>query len=651
MTSFPLLFSPFTLRGLEIRNRIFSTGHGTMLAEGGTAGADLIAYHEARAKGGAGLIVTEATLVHDSAVYDDGLLQVKNDKSLPGLAKLTDAVHKHGCKVFGQLFHPGREVLHAPDGIGPVAYSASATPNERFHIMPREMPVDLIHEVVEAYGAGGARMRKAGYDGIEVVASQGYLPAQFLSPRVNRRGDAYGGSLENRLRFLREIGEAVRGALDDDAILGFRISGDEMGPEGLQPDEAFEILDGLVDGPWDYFNVIAGSSATLGGSVHIVPPMNMEPGYVAPFAAAVKEKTGKPVFVAGRINQPQVAEQILEGSSADMIGMTRAMIADPEMANKAREGRIDDIRACVGCNQSCIGRILVGYGVSCVQHPESGREVRYGSRAPAGEVRHVLVAGGGPAGMKAAAVAAERGHRVTLCEAGPRLGGQVLLAQLLPGRAEFGGIATNLAREMELTGVTVRLNTPVDRALVEAEAPDVVLVATGARQHRPPIEGEEDAHIVDAWSVIRDEANVGAKVVIADWRCDWIGMGLAEKLARAGSHVRLAVNGYMPGQTIQQYVRDRWLGELHDLGVEVIPLARLFGVDGDSVYLQHTTAGSPIICEDVETLVTALGHESVDALADELKGWSGNVLRIGDAAAARTVEEAVLDGLEAGNTV
>jgi len=249
-------------------------------------------------------------------------------------------------------------------------------------------------------------MRRAGYDGIEVIASQGYLPAQFLSPRVNQRTDRYGGSLENRLRFLREIGEAVRGALDDDAILGFRISGDEMGPEGLQPDETFVILDGLKDGPWDYFNVIAGSSATLGGSVHIVPPMNIEPGYVAPFAAAVKERTGKPIFVAGRINQPQVAEKVLEGGGADMIGMTRAMIADPDMATKAHEGRIDDIRACVGCNQSCIGRILVGYGVSCVQHPESGREVRYGTRRSVETPRHVLIAGGGPAGMKAAAVAA-----------------------------------------------------------------------------------------------------------------------------------------------------------------------------------------------------------------------------------------------------
>jgi 2,4-dienoyl-CoA reductase-like NADH-dependent reductase (Old Yellow Enzyme family) len=650
--SFPNLFSPLRIRGVEIRNRIFSTGHGTFLAEDEAPGDAMIAYHEARARGGAGLIITEATVVHESAAYSDGILQVRNDDSGPGLRRLTDAVHRHDCRIFGQLFHPGREVLHTTDGTAPVPYSASATANERFHIMPREMPVSLVTEVIEAYGAGAGRMINAGYDGVEVIASQGYLPAQFLSPRVNRRTDDYGGSFENRMRLLREIGDAVRAVLPDDRVAGLRISGDEIGPEGLQPDETLEIIEALgADGVFDYVNVIAGSSATLGGSVHIVPPMNIDPGYVAPFAQAVKERVDMPVFVAGRINQPQKAEAIISSGQADMCGMTRAMIADPEMANKADAGRTDDIRACIACNQACIGHILEGFGLSCLQYPETGRELEYGTRIPAAPARKVLVAGGGPAGMKAAAVAAERGHDVTLYEGDARLGGQVLLAQLLPGRAEFGGLVTNLAREMELAGVRVVLNTKVDRALVEAEAPDVVIIATGATVNRPPIEGADEAHVVDSWSVIRDEANVGADVVIADWRCDWIGLGLAEKLATAGSRVRLAVNGYMPGQTIQQYVRDRWLGDLHKLGVEIIPLARLYGVDSDTAYFQHTTSGEAIICEGMETLVYSLGHESVDSLGDALADWSGETRMIGDAMVARTAEEAVFEGLKAGVAV
>ena len=650
--SFPHLFTPLRIRGVEIRNRILSTGHGTFLAEHGAPGDRMIAYHEARARGGAGLIVTEATVVHQSAAYSDGILQVRDEASGPGLRRLADAVKRHGCAIFGQLFHPGREVLHTVDGTAPVAYSASSMPNERFHIMPREMPPGLIAEVVEAYGKGAERMMRAGYDGVEVIASQGYLPAQFLSPRVNLRGDRYGGGFENRLRLLREIAEAVRANLPDDKVLGLRISGDEMGPEGLQPDETLDIIAAIAgDGAFDYVNVIAGSSATLGGSVHIVPPMNIEPGYVAPFAAAVKQRVELPVFVAGRINQPQMAEQIIAAGQADMCGMTRAMIADPEIANKAREGRVDDIRACIACNQACIGHILEGHGLSCIQHPETGRELEFGARVPAERPLKVLVAGGGPAGMKAAAVAAERGHRVTLYESAARLGGQVLLAQLLPGRAEFGGLVTNLAHEMELAGVRVVTNTPVTRELVEAEAPDVVVVATGARVRRPAIEGEDEAHVVDAWSVIRDQANVGADVVIADWRCDWIGLGLAEKLARAGSRVRLVVNGYMAGQTIQQYVRDRWLGELHRLGVEIIPMARLFGVDADTVYFQHTTSAEPIICAGMETLVLSQGHESVDRLADELADWPGAVHRIGDASAPRTAEEAVLDGLRVASRI
>ena len=282
------------------------------------------------------------------------------------------------------------------------------------------------------------------------------------------------------------------------------------------------------------------------------------------------------MFVAGRFNQPQNAERMLGAGDADMCAMTRALICDPEMPSKTESGRLDDVRACIGCNQACIGHILLGYPVSCIQHPETGRELQYGTREPAREPRKILVAGGGPAGMKVAAVAAERGHQVTLYERSPQLGGQTLLAQLLPRRAEFGGIVTNLAREVELAGVEVVKNTAVTRELVDVQIPDAVVLATGASPYRPPIEGAEEAHVVDAWQVIRGEANVGSSVVIADWRCDWVGMGLAEKLARDGCRVRLCVNGNFAGQMIQQYVRDTWLGALHELGIEVIPMARLF---------------------------------------------------------------------------
>ena len=292
--------------------------------------------------------------------------------------------------------------------------------------------------------------------------------------------------------------------------------------------------------------------------------------------------------------------------------------------------------------------MLTGYSVSCIQHPESGRELEFGTLRPAATPRRVLVAGGGPGGMKAAAVAAARGHEVTLYERAGQLGGQALLTQLLPGRAEFGGIVTNLTREMELAGVEVVRNTAVTAGLVAREAPDAIVLATGAVPYRPTIEGEEEAHIVDAWQVIRGEANVGASVAIADWRCDWVGLGLAEKLARDGCRVRLYANGNMPGQTIQQYVRDRWLGELHKLGVEITPLARLYGADGDTAYFEHTTSGEPIVCEGVETLVLALGHQADDDLEQALADFEGETIPIGDCLAPRTAEEAVLEGLRAG---
>jgi len=647
---FPNLFAPLTLRGCRIKNRIFSTGHDTSVPTDGTVNDALIAYHEARARGGAGLIVVQVSGVHDTARYTTHILMATDDDCIPGYRRLVEACHAENCKVFVQLFHPGREIMESQDGCLPVAYAPSVSPSERFHVIPRAMPRDMIAEVVSGYGDAARRIAEAGADGVEIVASHGYLPAQFLNPRVNRRDDDYGGSEDNRLRFLREVIADIREKSGDELVVGMRISGDEKDPEGLTDMESLGACETLQS-DLDYLNVIAGTSASVGGAVHIVPPMIIENAYVAPFAAAVRQKVSIPVFVAGRINQPQIAEQVLSSGQADMCGMTRAMICDPEMPVKTESGRLDDVRVCIGCNQACIGHFHLGYPISCIQHPETGRELRYGSRRLAARKRRVLVAGGGPGGMKAAAVAAERGHEVKLYEAGTRLGGQALLAQLLPGRAEFGGIVTNLQREIELAGVEVIIGAAVDKDLVAEVAPDAVVVATGGQPRWPEVEGIDEAHVVDAWQILKDQANVGGSVVVADWRCDWVGLGIAEKLARNGCHVRLAVNGLMAGQHIPNYVRDSWVGILHKLGVEIVPYARLFGVDRETVYCQHTASGDPLIFEGTDTLVLCQGHEPDTTLAEALINWNGEVHLIGDCLAPRTAEEAVFEGLKAGSEI
>jgi 2,4-dienoyl-CoA reductase-like NADH-dependent reductase (Old Yellow Enzyme family) len=650
MTDSPaMLFSPFTIGATRFRNRIFSSGHMTVLLENGRPGAAMAAYHGARARGGAGLVILEAARPHPSGSGSRPAIRAYEDSCIEGYRLIAEACQPHGCRVFGQLSHPGREMSHAADGTRAVAHAPSPVANERFHVMPRAMPSSLIGEIVAGFGAAAGRMRAAGLDGVEVVASHGYLLAQFLNPRVNLRVDGYGGSFDGRLRLLREVLAAVRAGAGPGMVVGLRISGDEMEHDGLEPAEVLEVAGALAEeGAIDCVNVTAGSSAGLAGSVHIVPPMAVETAYTAPFAAAMKARVDVPVLVTGRINQPQIAEGVLRAGQADMCGMTRALISDPEMPRKAEAGRLDDIRACVACNQACIGHMLNGFPISCIQHPETGRELEFGRLAPAGRPRRVLVVGGGPGGMKAAAVAAARGHAVTLVEAGDSLGGQVNLAQTLPGRLEFGGVTTNLGREVERAGVRVETGVRVTADLVRARAPEAVVLATGARPFPPGIELGEDAHVVDAWQVLAGAANVGGRVVVADSRADWIGLGLAEKLARDGCHVRLAVNGVTAGETLPQYTRDRWLGDIHRLGVEVIPYARLFGADGETVYLQHTPSGEPILCEEVDTLVTALGHRPETALADELTGWDGPVHLVGDCLAPRTVEEAVLEGLRAG---
>ena len=649
---FANLFSPLTLGPVTIRNRIVSSGHDTILVDAGLVNDALIAYHVARADGGVGLVVVQVADVDPEERTEGGVLQAWNERCLPGYARLADALHARGTAVFAQLHHGGRETHRRSDGTLPVTVSPSAVPNERFLAAPRALDVPRIGRIVDSYRDAADRMRRAGLDGVEVVASHGYLPAQFLNPHTNRREDAYGGDDRRRVRFLREVLAATREGAGPALAVGLRISVDDESFDGLAPDVVLDATAALdADGLLDYLSVVSGSSSSYQGSHHIVPSMAHPPGYVAPRAAAAKARVRVPVMVAGRINQPQEAEAILVAGRADACVMTRALICDPALPGKASAGRTEDIRACIGCNQACIGHYLRGAPISCIQHPETGRELIYGSVLPATLRRRVLVVGGGPGGLKAAAVAAARGHDVVLHEAAARVGGQALRAEKVPGRAEFGGIVTNLEHEARSAGVEIRTRSVVTAATIDAERPDVVVVATGARPRRPELEVDGSLPVLDAWDVLDGVDVPSGRVVVADWRGDWIGLGTAIALAQRGRRVTLAANGPHAGQSLMQYVRDEMTAEALRRGVRIVPFLRPYGVDDETVYLQHALTGEPVLVQAV-ALVLATGHESVDELLRELEAREDvEVHAIGDCLSPRTAEEAVLEALQVSTTL
>ena len=645
------LLEPIELGPARIPNRIFNPPHGTTLGSEGVVTDNLIAYHTTRAKGGVGLIILEGMAFHPSFEFESAYLNAGRDTIIPGLKKLSRSCREYGTSVFGQLFHAGRAVRYTHDGSKPLIYSPSDIPDDRYRVVPRPMPNEMIWEVIDSYANAAARLTEADLDGVEILASMGYLIAQFLNPATNRREDEFGGSFDNRLRFLRETVTQTRKAIGQEKALGIRITLDEKTETALDADEVIRICSALEnDDDLDYFSVIAGSSSSPGSWIHVFPPMAIPHAYVADDAARLKNAVSKPVLVAGRINQPQTASEILSEHKADMIGMARALIADPDFVNKVIQNKSDDIRACIGCNQACVGHRLTHHAISCIQNPRTGREQLFQNIQQSQPTKTVMVIGGGPAGMKAAVTAAEHGHQVVLFEQQTRLGGQVNLAELLPGRAEFGGVTTNLVHELERNSVDVQLNSTVSSQTVNEFEPDAIIVATGAVTRLPEVE-VNNVELVHAWSVIQSHKKIGQNVVIADWACDWTGLGIAHKLALEGHHVRLLSGASIAGESIPGIVRDQWIGELQGLNVELINFARFFGAQDRTAFFQHMINDEPIICDNVDTIVSCYAPQSskeCEWLFESIdKRKQPTLIKVGDALMPRTVEEAVLDGFQA----
>jgi mycofactocin system FadH/OYE family oxidoreductase 2 len=651
---FHSLFTPVQVGRLTLKNRIYSSGHAEAMAEGGRPTERLQRYHEAKARGGCALtIFGGSSSVHPSSPAA-AWKQIANhdDSVIPAYRAIANAVHRHDCLVFTQLTHLGRRAQSDPEA-GNVLLAPSQIPERVHREIPHELEAEQIAELARAFGEAARRCRDGGLDGIEISMAHNHLIDQFWSPLFNERSDEYGGSLENRMRFGMEVLREIRRQVGGDFVVGARISGDERTPGGLTTSDMAAIAGRLAEsGLVDFLSIIGGGAHSYTLQAAAVPNMSFATGVFVPLARLIKEAVpGMPILHASRIVDPRHADRIVADGQVDVVGMTRALIADPDLPRKAREDRLDDIRTCVGANEGCIDRIYQGKAVTCVQNPATGREAELGDVRPASTPKKVVVVGGGVAGLEAARMAAVRGHRVLLLEKATELGGQVLLAARAPARAEYAGIVRFLASQIRKLGVDVRLGVEATPELVLAEHPDAVVVATGSHPYVPPVPGSDGKHVVTDRDVLGGEARVGANVVVIDDVHTEEALSTAELLLDQGKRVEVISPLFYVGQDIGVTSIAPLYARLYTKGVVLTPCSELRAVEGSTVVVRNVYSNAERRIEAVDTVVLAVGSRSTDALYRALKGQVPALHAAGDCVAPRGVHQAILDGTRAARAI
>ncbi len=652
---------------MRLANRIVMPAIHLSYTPKGLVTDKLLDFYAERAAGGVGLIVVGGCPVDE---YGGGefMIGLSDDKFIPGLMKLTEAVHEHGVPLAAQLYHAGRYSLSAH--IGRQAVAPSAVKSSLTRETPREMTLGDIKRTMSNFAEAARRAKEAGFDAVEISGSAGYLLSQFLSPVTNLRQDRYSGSLESRMRFALEVVEAVREAVGSDYPIIFRVAGNDFVEGGNTNREARLLAQELEEATVDAINVTGGWHETRVPQITMAVPR----GAFSYLARGIKQVVKIPVISSNRYSDPLLADRMLRQGVADLIAMGRPLIADPELPRKAKEGRLDEIVRCLACNQGCFDHIFSLQTVACLVNPRAGHEGEYKLERVA-KPKNVLVVGGGPAGMEAALTAAARGHRVTLLEKDERLGGQLNVAAVPPGRGELKTAVLSLCSRLEKEGVEVKLGQEATADLVLAADADVVVIAMGAKPIVPEIPGVDGEHVVQAWDVLADKVDVGEKVIV-------LGGGAVGCLAA----LHLAQMGTLEPPTLHflvQHKAETWetLEELVTRGVKEITLVemmpklgkdigfttrwtvmqdlRRYGVETvvNAVAKKISPRGVAIVIEGEErliegdTVVLAAGVQPEDSLHENLKDRVGELHLIGDAKSPRKAYDAIHEGFRVGMAI